>query len=133
MESLRRHSAALHHIVRVTSLRRLQGDVRRRTSCLSDAPSFDEAIIRFQSRERPQSTEQGFVQPIVPLRGGDVLVAFLRTAPTAEGLPEWLRHTLTSRESDVAMLASRGLRDAEIQALGDLGEIGRASCRERVL
>jgi DNA-binding NarL/FixJ family response regulator len=80
----------------------------------SDVPSFDEAIIRFQSRERPQATEQGFVQRIVPLRDGEVLVAFLRTAPPAEGLPEWLRHSLTSRESDVAMLASTGLRDAEI-------------------
>jgi DNA-binding CsgD family transcriptional regulator len=80
----------------------------------SDAPSFDEAIIRFQTRKHPYDTDEGLVQRAVSLGDGHAFVAFLRTGPRAEGLPEWLRHSLTPRETDVLRLAINGLRDAEI-------------------
>ena len=79
-----------------------------------DAPSFDEAVIKFQSREHRQISDEGLVRRVVPLQSGEGIVAFLRTASRAEGLPEWLRHSLTSRETEVMMLASKGLRDSEI-------------------
>jgi DNA-binding CsgD family transcriptional regulator len=50
----------------------------------------------------------------VPLQSGEGIVAFLRTGSRAEGPPEWLRQSLTSRETEVMMLASKGLRDSEI-------------------
>ena len=79
-----------------------------------DAPSFDEAVIEFQNREHRQVSDDGLVSRIVPLRSGEGIVAFLRTGSRAEGPPEWLRQSLTSRETEVMMLASKGLRDSEI-------------------
>ena len=79
-----------------------------------DAPSFDEAVIKFQNREHRQVSDDGLVSRIVPLRCGEGIVAFLRTGSRTEGPPEWLRQSLTSRETEVMMLASKGLRDSEI-------------------
>jgi DNA-binding NarL/FixJ family response regulator len=79
-----------------------------------DAPSFDQAVIKFQNREHRQVSDDGLVRRVVPLQSGEGIVAFLRTGSRAEGPPEWLRQSLTSRETEVMMLASKGLRDSEI-------------------
>lgn len=79
-----------------------------------DAPSFDEAVIAFQDRSQPRPEAQGFVQRVVPLREEDGMVTFLRGAAPVDELPEWLRRGLTGREGEVLILASKGLRDAEI-------------------
>lgn len=79
-----------------------------------DAPSFDEAVIRFQNRDPATDTTEGLVQRTVPLDSCDAFLAFLRSAPYADALPEWLFEALTPRERDVVMLVSKGLRDAEI-------------------
>lgn len=79
-----------------------------------DAPSFDEAVIEFQTRGNKQVSDEGLVWRVAPLQGGEGIVAFLRRGSRAEGLPEWLRRSLTSRETEVTMLVSKGLRDSEI-------------------
>ncbi|WP_426005221.1 response regulator transcription factor [Paenarthrobacter sp. NyZ202] len=80
----------------------------------SDAPLLDEALLVLQNSRPAPDSIHGFVKRVVSLPGGDGLMAVLRSSGQEDGIPEWLRQSLTARESEVVMLVSKGLRDAEI-------------------
>lgn len=79
----------------------------------SDGPSFDEALVELQDRGRAHR-DDGLVERTSELTQDDAFVAFLRTGSRPDAPPEWLQHSLTSRELDVAALVAKGLRDQEI-------------------
>ena len=79
-----------------------------------DAPLLDEALIEFQNSHPGSASTPGFVKRVVSLSGGEGLMAVLRSSRQEDGLPEWLRQSLTPREGEVLMLASKGLRDVEV-------------------
>ena len=97
--------------------------------CAAEAPGLTDAEIAYRAREKV-SWQQGATptQRRAARRGLDDLLAYVRARGPADLVMELLRNVVQARFT----AADAAENDDVEPLLGELAEIGRASCRERV-